>query len=75
MSEVFANGTEYGYFTEKFCERCKKYGDFFEGETPCPIEDSINTAMLDVNAFPHEQVFRGNDGAWTCTGFESQEAK
>ncbi len=75
MSEVFANGAEYDYFTAKFCDRCQKYGDVFEGEKPCPIEDRINTAMMDEKEFPHEQVFRGNDGEWTCTEFESMEAE
>lgn len=74
MKEIFANGTEYDYFIETFCEQCKKYGDFFAGEKPCPIEDKMNSAMMDADEFPHEQVFLGDDGAWTCTGFERQEA-
>ena len=75
MSEVFANGAEYDYFMAKFCDRCQNFGDVLEGEKPCPIEDRINTAMMDEKEFPHEQVFRGDDGEWTCTEFESTEAE
>lgn len=75
MSEVFANGAEYDNFTAKYCDRCLKYGDVFEGERPCPIEDRINTAMMNESVFPHKQVFRGDDGEWTCTGFVNTEAE
>ncbi len=72
---MFANGTEYYYFLESYCEKCERYVDWMEATKEnqvCPIEEAMASCSVTAENFPKE-VTR-EKGKWTCSCFkEAQE--
>lgn len=62
QSKPFSNGTECQFFTENFCDRCKKglrHDDMFP-EYPenggCSIWDAMERARFDESVFPSSDI-------------------
>lgn len=61
-SRPFSNGTEYEFFKDNWCYRCRAHKERPDGfpEFPenggCPIEDAMENARFDISKFPAEMV-------------------
>lgn len=61
-SKPFSSGTEYEWFKEIFCEKCKKHKvrddgfPAFPEDGGCEIEDALEYARFDISKYPKEYI-------------------
>lgn len=68
MISVFANGSEYGWWLSRNCERCKKYDPTFETVPTCEIDEAITEAAMDDGTVPESIAKRmGLIDGFRCT--------
>ena len=83
-SKPFANGTEYEFFLESFCYRCKKHKVDEDGfcafiaDGGCPIENAMEDARFGYD-FPSKDILQleenGKVEYWhICKAFDSDDA-
>ena len=66
-AKPFSSGTEYEFFLETHCYKCKKYKENKYGfpETSknggCPILDAMENARFDLNKFPSKDIVTVKD--------------
>ena len=78
-SKPFANGAEYRFFIENFCERCLKHKLNEYGEPlpdNCKIETAINSAYFDEKKYVvNKDIVQVGDMGHICKHFRSETAE